>query len=140
MNVSRVWVVRLLALMLFVLFTYNCSQSDPEEIESGIIGLQEASRDDALNIVNWSVDGSVGNPKLSWVDWELKNDQDSTVWVGIAAIYTTIPTAAGVYYQDINNNNSIDVGDIFTVKAPEDGGYTLRWYIAEGYGEYWADY
>jgi len=37
--------------------------------------------------------------------------------------------AAGLYYTDVNQNDLIDVGDTFCVKAPEDGFFTLDWTV-----------
>jgi hypothetical protein len=73
------------------------------------------------------VDGTFGDPKLGSFDWELKEDDSLLVWSGIAEKSDTIPDTVGVYYMDANQNDVIDTGDIFHVKAPADGNYTLYW-------------
>lgn len=140
MTRNNILAIRMLAMLLLVVLSSSCTENTEKKEETGIIGLQQLSTNDELNIVNWTVDGIVGDPKLSSVDWELKNDMDSIVWSGIAVKYTETPNVVGVYYIDVNQNNSIDVGDTFCVKTPGDGHYILRWYIGEGYGEYMADY
>ncbi len=140
MTRNNILAINMFAMMLLVVLSSSCTENGEKNEETGIIGLQYLGTNDELNIVNWTVDGVVGDPKLNSVDWELKNDTDEIVWSGIAVKYTEIPNVVGVYYLDVNQNNLIDVGDTFCVKAPENGHYILRWYIGEGYGEYMADY
>ena len=130
---------RIMIITLIVMLGVGCEKNPVEPTPSGIVGLVSQSADDALNIVTWVVDGTVGDPRISWITWELSSGE-SIVWSGSTITYSGVPTDVGVYYSDVNSNSKIDVGDTFCVKAPGDGDYTLRWYIGEGYGEYMADY
>jgi hypothetical protein len=98
-----------------------------EKEQPALIGLIKSDTNDELNIVNWKVDGTYGDPKLGSFDWELKENNSRSVWSGIAEKSDKVPDAVGVYYVDINKNDEIDIGDIFRVKAPEDGDFTLYW-------------
>ena len=114
-------------IMLVTVFISGCARGEVKTEQPALIGLVKLNTNDELNIVNWTVDGTYGDPKLSSFDWELKEDNSKLVWSGIAEKSDKIPDAVGVYYVDVNKNDVIDIGDIFRVKAPEDGDFTLCW-------------
>ena len=117
-------------LMLVSILSYGCAAGEIEEVEKeqpALIGLERLDANDELNIVNWRVQGTFGDPKLSSFDWELKEDNSKSVWSGLAIKQDKIPDAVGVYYVDVNKDDIIDIGDIFRVKAPNDGSFTLTW-------------
>jgi len=114
-------------MMLVTVFISGCAGGEVKTEQPALIGLVKLDTNDELNIVNWTVDGTYGDPKLSSFDWELKEDNSKLVWSGIAEKNDKIPDAVGVYYVDVNKNDVIDIGDIFRVKAPEDGDFTLCW-------------
>lgn len=105
----------------------GCIASKVENEQPALIGLVKQNANDELNIVNWTVDGTFGDPKLASFDWELIANDSTSVWSGIAEKNDKIPDAVGVYFVDVNKNNVIDIGDIFRVKAPGDGDFTLYW-------------
>jgi|GEM_PF-1814915 len=128
MKSNIILVAGISVIMLFTVFISGCAGGTVEEKEQpALIGLVKLDTNDELNIVNWKVDGTHGDPKLSSFDWELKEDNSKLVWSGLAEKSDKIPDDVGVYYVDVNKNNVIDIGDIFRVKAPEDGDFTLCW-------------
>ena len=118
------------AMMLVAVLVSGCTAAGPVKTEQpALIGLVKLDTNDELNIVNWTVDGTLGDPKLGSFDWDLRvqDNPSMVVWSGIAEQSNAIPEAPGVYHVDVNQNGSIDVGDTFRVKAPEDGAFTLLW-------------
>ena len=123
--------------LLFMVLFSGCSASgdknekptsgNTEKEQPALIGMVKLDVNDESNIVDWKVDGTFGGPKLGSFDWELKENNSVSVWSGIAEKNNKIPDAVGVYYVDVNNNDMIDIGDIFRVKAPRDGDFTLHW-------------
>jgi len=120
-------VTAMCVMMLVAVLGSGCVGGKVETEQPALIGLIKLDANDELNIVNWTVDGTSGDPKLGSFDWELKDDNSKLVWSGIAEKSDKIPDAAGVYYIDVNKNDVIDIADIFRVKAPADGNYTLYW-------------
>jgi len=132
------------AMMLVAVLISGCTAGPVETEQPALIGLVKLDTNDELNIVNWTVDGALGGPKLGSFDWELRS-QDApsrVVWSGIAEQFNGMPDAPGVYYVDVNQNGSIDVGDTFRVKAPEDGAFALLWKhrTSGNTGEYHSHY
>ena len=116
--------------VLFIVFIFGCSKGGNGETvkeQPALIGLEKLDGDDELNIVNWKVQGTFGEPKLGSFDWELLEESSGSVWSGLAVKKKGIPDTVGVYFVDVNENDVIDIGDIFRVKAPKDSNYTVTW-------------
>jgi len=126
MTKDIILVIGMCALMQLVVFSIGCVE---EKKVYGGLGLVKLNANDELNIVNMTVDGIFGEPKLNTVNFELKNELGNIVWSGIPVYYIEIPDEVGVYYIDVNQNDLIDTGDTFCVKAPEDGFFTLDWTV-----------
>ena len=128
-------------MLLVAVHASGCIQSGEKEETLRLIGLEKLDANEELNIVNWTVQGNTGKPpKPSSVDWDLISEPGNTAWHGIAIEYTGLPGSTGVYHIDFNQNDKIDVGDTFCVKAPENGSFTLRWFLDGNTGEYMAYY
>jgi hypothetical protein len=140
MKSKNMLVAAMCMMVLVLLLTSGCAAGEVKKEQPGLLGLVKLDTDDELNIVNWTVDGTQNDPKLGSVNWELKQDDSTLVWSGIAAEINGIPDAAGVYYIDVNKNDRIDIGDTFRVKAPEDGNFTLYWNIGGNVGQYDSHY
>ena len=124
-------------MILVSLVGIGCAAPEVKTEQPGLLGLVKLDTSDESNTVNWTVDGTFGNPQLGSVKWQLRQDT-GTVWSGIAQRIDVadVPGTVGVYYIDINKNQAIDIGDMFSVKAPEDGDYTLYWNIGGNEGQY----
>ena len=127
-------VIGICAMMLLVVFSIGCVEEKKKVY--GILGLVKLDANDELDIVNLTVDGIHGEPKLNTVNFELKNAYEEVIWSGNAIKYTDIPDTAGVYYTDMNQNDMIDVGDTFCVKAPNNGDFVLRWEVDGNPGQF----
>ena len=124
---NNILLTGMFVIVMFAFLGSGCVIGKVETEQPALIGLIKLDANDELNSVNWTVDGTSGDPKLDSFDWELKEDDSKLVWSGIALKRDIIPDAVGVYYIDVNKNDIIDIGDIFSVKAPADGNYTLHW-------------
>ena len=113
--------------MLLMVLISGCFGGEVKVREYIFMGLEKQDANDDLNIVNLTVQGLNQEPTLNTFVFELKNDYGQVIWSGTARKYIKIPDSAGVYYIDVNQNDKIDVGDTFCVKAPRDGFYTLIW-------------
>ena len=118
---------RLSAILILMVLISGCIGGEVKVREYIFMSLEKLNANDQLNIVNLTVQGLNQEPKLNTFVFELKNANAEVIWSGNAVKYAEIPDSAGVYYIDVNQNNKIDVGDTFCVKAPEDGFYTLNW-------------
>lgn len=135
---DRTFMIGIFAMMLLVILSVGCVE-EKSKIYS-ILGLEKLNANDELNIVNLTVQGLQGEPKLNTVNFEFKNAYEEVIWSGNAVTYIEIPSAMGVYYIDVNQNDKIDVGDTFCVKAPEDGFFTLNWNVDGNPGQFNSDF
>ena len=119
--------IAMCAIMLLVVLISGCIGGEVKVREYIFMGLEKQDANDELNIVNLTIQGLNQEPTLNTFVFELKNANGQAVWSGAAKKYIKIPDSAGVYYIDVNQNNKIDIGDTFCVKAPQDGFYTLIW-------------
>ena len=115
------------AIMLLIVVISGCIGGEVKVREYIFMGLEKKDANDTLNIVNLTIQGLNQEPTLNTFVFELKNANGQIVWSGTAKKYIKIPDSDGVYYIDVNQNNKIDMGDTFCVKAPRDGLHTLVW-------------
>ena len=84
MKSKNMLVAGMCVMMLVLLLSSGCAAGEVKNEQPGLLGLVKLDTNDELNIVNWTVDGTQGDPKLSSVNWELKEDDSTLVWSGIA--------------------------------------------------------
>ncbi|MBU1940744.1 MAG: hypothetical protein KKC68_03120 [Candidatus Thermoplasmatota archaeon] len=120
--------IGLCVLMVLLVLVSGCLGGGEVKVREYIfMGLEKLNANDELNIVNLTVQGLNLEPRLNTFNFALKNGYGEVIWSGNAVNYTEIPDSTGVYYIDVDQNNKIDVGDTFCVKAPEDGFFILNW-------------
>jgi hypothetical protein len=104
-----------------------------DQPSSHIMDAKADSNNDSANLVTWSVISSSKDVKFESTFWTLTSG-GSILGLNVTIVNNENFTneklledsVHDVYFFDFNNNGMIDAGDVFRVKAPEDGDYVLR--------------
>lgn len=103
----------------------------PEQRTSHLLDAKTDCSNDSTNIVTWSVISSK-DVKFESTVWILANGENIVLNVTIVnnENFTNEKlledSVYDVYFLDFTNNDMIDGGDVFRVKAPRNGNYVLR--------------
>jgi len=103
----------------------------PEQRTSHLLDAKVDGSDDSANLTTWSIISSK-DVKFESTVWILTNGENIGLNVTIVnqENFTNEKllqdSVYDVYFLDFTNNSIIDGGDVFKVKAPEDGDYVLR--------------